>query len=43
MANYTDITYLFTLMSIIIAVDVGISIYKIVMWALRKIPMLGIE
>lgn len=43
LANYTHLDYLFTLFGIIVAFDVAIFGYKIIMWVLRKIPMLGIE
>lgn len=42
-ANFVDLPYLLTLFGIVAAVDVGMMIYKLVMWVLRKIPMLGIE
>lgn len=42
-ANYCDISFLLTLFGIVIAVDVGILLYKVVMWVLKKIPMLGME
>lgn len=43
LANYTDLGYLLTLFGIIIAVDVGVLLYKLVMWIIRKIPMLGMS
>lgn len=43
LGNFTDIQYLLILFGITIAVDVGILLYKLVMWVIRKIPMLGIE
>lgn len=43
LANYTDLEYLLVLFGLIIAVDVGILLYKLVMWILRKIPMLGMS
>lgn len=43
LANYTDLGYLLVLFGIIIAVDVGVLLYKLVMWILRKIPMLGMS
>lgn len=42
-ANWTHLPYLLTLFTIIAAVDVGILLYKLIMWVLRKIPMLGIK
>lgn len=41
--NYTDLGYLLTLFGLVIAVDAGLLLYKLVMWIIRKIPMLGIE
>lgn len=32
-----------TLLSIVIAVELGIGIYRFVMWVLKKIPMLNIS
>ena len=43
LGNFVDIGFLLILFGIIIAVDVGILLYKLVMWVLKKIPMLGIE
>lgn len=43
LANWTDLGYLLTLFGIVMAVDVGILLYKLVMWVLAKIPMLGIK
>lgn len=40
---YCDLGYLFTLFSLILLVDIGLMLYKFVMWILRKIPMLGID
>ena len=40
-ANYTDFGYLLSLFGIVLAIDIGIKIYKFVMWVLRKIPVLG--
>lgn len=39
LANYTDISYLLVLFGIIIGIDIGLAVYKFVMWILRKIPM----
>lgn len=41
LANYTDFGYLLSLFGIVLAIDVGIKLYKFVMWVLRKIPVLG--
>ena len=43
LANYCDVGYLVTLFGVIVAVDAGILIYKIVVWIIKKIPMIGIE
>lgn len=43
LANYCDLGYLLTLFGIVVAVDVGILLYKFVMWIIRKIPMLGLS
>lgn len=40
---YVDIQYLWTLFLLVISVDVGIGVYKFVMFIIRKIPMLGIK
>lgn len=43
LANYTHIEYLLTLFGIIILIDVGLAVYKFVMWVIRKIPMINIS
>lgn len=43
LANYCDLGYLLTLFGVVVAVDVGIMLYKFVMWIIRKIPMLGLS
>lgn len=43
LANYTHLKYLLSLFGIVVAIEVGISIYHFVMWVLKKIPMLGIS
>ena len=43
LAVYVDLNYLFTLFGLILLVDVGLLLYKFVMWILRKIPLLGIN
>lgn len=43
LSNYVDMNYLLSLFGIIIAVDIGMLVYKLVMWVIKKIPMLGIE
>ena len=40
---YVDLGYLFTLFGLILLVDIGLLLYKFVMWILRKIPVLGID
>lgn len=42
-ANYTHLDYLLALFGVVAAVDAGLLAYKLVMWIVRKIPMLGIE
>lgn len=43
LSNYCHLNYLLTLFGIVIAVEVGVMLYKIVMFILKKIPMLGIS
>lgn len=43
LANYTPLSYLLTLFGVILAVDIGINVYKFVMWILKKIPMIGVS
>ena len=43
LSNYMDVEYVLSLFFIVIAVDAGIMLYKIILWVLKKIPMLGIE
>lgn len=43
LANYTPLGYLLTLFGVLLAVDVAIVLYHLVMWILRKIPMAGIS
>lgn len=40
---YVDMSYLLTLFGIIAVIDFVIVAYHIIMWILRKIPILGIE
>lgn len=42
-SSYTHMGYLLTLFGIIIAVDIGMMLYKFIMWVLRKIPMIGLS
>ena len=41
--QFCHLSYLTVLFGLIIAVDAGVLIYKIVMWVIKKIPFLGIE
>ena len=43
LANYTDISYLLVLLGLVVAIDIGISIYHFVMWVIRKIPVASIS
>lgn len=43
LANWTHLEYLLLLFGLVLGVDVGLLLYKLVMWFLKKIPMLGIE
>lgn len=43
LSNYCHLSYLLVLFGIVIAVDVGIWLYKIVMFFIRKIPMANIS
>lgn len=38
-ANYVDIDYLLLLFGVVMAVDGGVLIYKLIMWIIRKIPV----
>lgn len=40
---YTDLGYLITLFGIIFTIDVGVMMYKFVMWVIRKIPIANIS
>ena len=39
LGNFTDIGYLLSLWMIVVAVDAGLIVYKLVMWVLKKIPV----
>lgn len=41
--NYAPLPYIMSLVGIVIAIDVGMGIYHLIMWVLRKVPMLSIE
>lgn len=43
LANYTHIEYLLIMFGLILAVDIGIGVYHLVMWIIKKIPFLGME
>lgn len=43
LSNYTNLSYLLVLFGVIIAIDVGLALYKLVMFIIKKIPMLGIN
>lgn len=43
LANWTHFGYLLVLFGVVLAVDTGILLYQLIMWFVRKIPMLGIE
>ena len=40
---YVDFDYLLVLFGIIVAVDTVVISYKVIMWIIRKIPLLGIN
>lgn len=41
--NYTHLSYLLTLFGIVVAIDVALWLYKLIMFFIRKIPMLNIR
>lgn len=43
LATYVDIPFLLVMLGLIIAVDIAVTIYKVVMWVVRKIPLLNIS
>lgn len=43
LGNFFDVAYLLSLFGLVVAVDVGIMVYKLVMWVIAKIPMLGVK
>lgn len=43
LSNYVNLPYLLTLFGVVVAVEAGILIYKLVMFFVKKIPMLGVE
>lgn len=43
LSNYLDLSYLFTLLSLYITLVLTLDIYKLIMWIIKKIPLLGIK
>lgn len=43
LSNYTNLSYLLVLFGVIVAIDVGLWLYKLVMFLIKKIPMLNIS
>lgn len=43
LSNYTHLSYLLTLFGVIAAIDIGLGLYKLVMFIIKKIPMLNIS
>ena len=43
LSQFFDLNYLFMLFSLFLIIEGALLIYKLVMWVLRKIPMLDIE
>ena len=43
LAQFFDLNYLFMLFSLVIIIEGSILIYKIVLWFVHKIPMLGVK
>lgn len=43
LGNYCDMSYLLALFALIAVVDTAVMSYKIVLWIVKKIPILGIE
>lgn len=43
LANYVDLNYLLTLLSLYITLVLVMETYKFFMWVLKKIPLLGIK
>lgn len=43
LGNYMDMAYILTLFTAIAVLDTAVVTYKIVMWFLRKIPVLNIN
>lgn len=43
LANYVPLPYFMTLFALLLTIDACIVVYHLVMWIIRKIPMLGME
>lgn len=43
LSNYTHLSYLLILFGCIIAIDLGLWLYKLVLFLIKKIPMLNIR
>ena len=43
LSNYCHLSYLLTLFAVVIAVDVGLWLYRLVMFVLKKIPMISVS
>lgn len=43
LANWTHLSYLLSLLSVVVAVEVGVALYRLVMFVVAKIPMLGVK
>lgn len=43
LANYTPLTYLLVLFGVVLALEIAVNLYHLIMWILKKIPFLGIE
>lgn len=43
LGEFLDLDYLLTLFGLVLAVDIGMMLYKLVMFVMRKIPFLGIK
>lgn len=43
LSNYVHLSYLLLLFGLVVAIEAGIWIYKLVMFFVRKIPALGVS
>lgn len=41
--NYTHLSYLLILFGVVVAIDVGLWLYKLIMFFVRKIPMFNVR